>query len=125
MANQKRRRRLAVRPGDPGERKLGRRVAEEAGCRGRHRIARARDTSLRDAQVEPALDDERRRAGLDGGGREVVAVGAGAGDAEVERARPHLVAVVGEVRDLDVGIAGVLDRRGAGEDLAEPHRGRF
>ena len=74
VADQKGRRRLAVGAGDPDHGQLGGRVAEEARRERGHRRARVGDQHLGHADVERALDDERRRAASTGGRREVVAV---------------------------------------------------
>ena len=85
----------------------------------------SRDDRLGDErlELEPALDHDRGRAGLDGVGRELVAVGGEPGDREEEDARARLAAVVGEARDVGVGVADDLDHVGPREQLAKLHRG--
>ena len=98
---QVRRRRLAVRPGDPDDLELGRRVAEELDGGDRHRAPRVVDDELRDVDVERPFYDERGGTALDRVGREVVPVESSAGHAEEQCARPHRPRVVGEVGQLD------------------------
>ena len=59
------------------------------------------DDELRHGQLERPLDDERDGAVLDRLRREVVPVGADAGDAEEEAARAGPPRVVGEVEHVD------------------------
>ena len=127
VADQERRRRLPVRPGDADDPQLVGRLAAKARRRVCHRGAGVAHDRLGDErlELEPALDHDRSRAGLDGVGRELVAVGGEPGDAEEEDARARLTTVVGEACDVGVGIADDLDHVGPGEQLAKLHRGRF
>jgi hypothetical protein len=123
MAEQEGRGGLAVRAGDPGHPKLRGGIAVEGGGCGRHRTPRVADEGLRDLEVQPALGHQRGGPSLDGGGGEVVPVGAGPGDAEEQRPGLDVARGVGEPGHLGVGLVGPLGDRSAGEDLAELHRG--
>ncbi len=114
-------RRLAVRAGDRGDVELLRRLAEEARRRRAHRRAHARHEELRDVQVEPPLDDEGDRAGLDRLRGELVQVVARTHEAEEERSGCDCVRVVGEVEDLDRRRAGDADRL---REAVQIHRAR-
>ena len=78
---------MPARAGDAGDGELLGRPPEELVGGDRHRRARVGDDELRHGEVERPLDDERDRAVRDRLRREVVPVGALAGDAEEERSR--------------------------------------
>ena len=101
---QERRRRLAVRARDADEVELAARVAVERGGQPRHALARVVAQDLRHAEVgQLALDEQRHGAVRDRGGREVVAVGVGSGQAAEQRPRPAALRAVGDVDDVDAG----------------------
>ncbi len=102
-ADEKGGRRLPVRPGHADHAELGARIAEEPRRDRCHRRPRVGDDELRNGDVERALDDERHGAGLDDGGREVVAVGGAPGHAEEQRPGPDRAAVERNVGDLALG----------------------
>ena len=112
---QKRRRRLAVRPGYADDLRAPRvGSAEELVGRRRHRGARVGDDELRHVDVEPPLDDEGDRAALDRLACEIVPVGVRAADAEEQRAGADRARVVREIGHLD---------RSAPDDVDRPERG--
>ena len=113
---------VPVTPGDP---QLGGRVAPESGGDRRHRRPCVADEDLRDGQLEPALDDECRRARLDRRRGEVMAVGSLADDAEEQRPAGDPPAVVGQPADLDAGVAEDLGAIEPSDQLSEFQRGRF
>ncbi len=80
-----------------------RRLAVEPGRHARHRRARAGHDELGHGEIEGPLADERYGAGRHGGRRELVTVGASAGDAEEQRPGDDIAGVAGERSDLDVG----------------------
>ena len=82
IPDEERGRRLAVRPGDPDDLQVLRRIAVEVGRGRRHRCADVVDDDLRDAEVQRVIDDERDGALGDRLRGEVVAVTGEAADAE-------------------------------------------
>ena len=124
-AQQERRGRLPVRPGDSGELELLRRLAEERVGRDGHRLTGRRNEELRHVDVEHPLDDERDRAALDRLPREVVPVDALATDAEEERAGGHAPGVVGEIADRDWPARNHLARRERRDKGVEIHAERL
>ena len=118
---QKRRRRLSVRAGDPGHPQFRRRTFEELVGDLRHRGARRRHHDLGHAEAEGPLHDERDRAPLHGLGREVVAVGNGPGHAEEERSRPDGTGIVGEVAHLDRSASDHVGRPERGDEALQIH----
>jgi hypothetical protein len=92
-----RRRRLPARARDPHDFELLRRAAEERVRGRRHRSPDVAHDQLGDGELERTGDDERRGAGSDRVGREVVAVARRARDAEEEAAGAGGAGVVGEV----------------------------
>jgi hypothetical protein len=109
-AQQERCRRLAVRARHRHDLELARGVAEEQDGRRPHRRTHARHQQLRDVRLDLPFDDEGDCTGCHRLGRELVAVGPGAGNAEEERAWSDGARVVGEVEDLDRRLAGSPDR---------------
>ncbi len=116
-ADQKRRRRLAVRAGHADHLQRGRRVAVEGGRGGGHRRADIGHHDLRHAQAERPLDDQRHSPALDRIAGELMPVAREPGNAEEQRARRHDPVVIGEVGDLDTPRA----RRRARNHLVQPH----
>ena len=120
---QERRRRLPVRARHGRDLELGARATVEGVGRGRHGGSGVGDEELRDAgpaggELEPALDDEARRAAGDCLRSVIVAVGAFAAYAEVGVPRPDPAAVVGEPRHLRRGgIARAHARDRPAQDL--------
>jgi hypothetical protein len=102
LADQERRRRLAVRAGDADDAQRGCRVAVKARGGGAHRGAHVVDHDLGNAEVERALDDQRGGAAGNRVGSEVVPVGLEARDTEKERPRSDARARVGQAGDLDL-----------------------
>ena len=101
-AHEKRRRGLAVGPGDAHGGEVCRGVSVEARGGGRHRGAHRRDLDLGHASAGGALDHERDRTPGDGVGREIVPVARVAGHAEEQGPVGDEPVVVGERGDLDV-----------------------
>jgi hypothetical protein len=124
VPDQERGRGLPVGAGDAGHPQGRRRVAPEASRDRRHRRPGVGENRLRDANVEGPLDDQcggpacHRRLG------EVVAIRVLPPNAEEQVARLDPATVVGEPGDLGPPIPGDLGD-GAGEQVAELHRGRF
>ena len=117
---------LPLVPVTADDAELGGRVAPEAGGDRRHRRPRVGDERPGcTGQVELALDDQRRRPGLDRRRREVVAVGVLADDAEEERPGADPAAVVGEARDIDAGVADEARGIEPSDQLSEFQPGRF
>ena len=78
--------------------------------------------SLRRIELERALHDQGRGAGLDRRGREVVSVGLLAGEAEEERALGHPAAVIGEIANLHGRVAAhVGGDASSSQQLAKLH----
>jgi hypothetical protein len=102
------RRRLAARARDPGDRQVRGRVPAELGRERRERRAGVVDDGERHRDVELPLGDDRDRAVRDRLLDPVVAVDAGAADADEQRARPDAPGVDREVGDVQP----VEERRG-------------
>ncbi len=94
---QVRRGRLAVRAGDAHDRQPVRRVVEDRGGDRSGGGPDVVDHDLGHAHVEHVVDDERRRAGVDGLLGEEVTVDVLAADAAEDGARGHRSRVVGDV----------------------------
>ena len=103
VPDEERGRRLAVRAGDAHHVEPGGRISVEASRRGAHGGAHVVDHDLRDAQVQPALGDERHRAPFHGLGSELVPVTREARHAKKQRPWGDAVGGVRERRDLDLG----------------------
>ena len=124
-AQEKGRRRLAVRSRHAGDLERARRLAEEDVGGDRHRRAGVLDDELRHLELERALDDERDGTGRHGLGGEVVPVGPRAGHAEEHRARRDPPRVVREVGDLDGAAGGALARGEHARQVVEVHGAPF
>ncbi len=78
-----------------------------------HRATHRRDDDLRDVEVEPALDEQRRCTGCHRIRSMRVTVLDLTGDGAEQPPRAHLSAVVGDIEDLDVATVrlGITEER--------------
>ncbi|GBC87221.1 hypothetical protein HRbin12_01224 [bacterium HR12] len=83
------------------------------------RVADPVHAHLRDPEGQEPLDEQRHRAALHRLGREVMPVGAGAGDAREQVARPDLGRAVAEPGDADGGAPADLRLRQVLDELAQ------
>ena len=106
--DQARRRRLAVRAGDPDERQGATRVAEERRRQVAHRNRRVGDDDLRKIDLDRVIDEQRTGTGGSGGTGEVVPVGLGPAQAAEQRVdrHPPRVEIDGGDRDGVVAVDG-------------------
>ena len=128
LADQEGGRRLAVGAGDPDHPQLARSGRRRTRAASGAIAARASaTTTCGTAELERALDDQRRRARLDRRARELVPVALLARHAEEQRPRPDLAAVVGELGDLDVPASPTIRARDRGrrDELVRASSPRF
>ena len=112
---------LAVRASDRRHAKLGGGIAEELDRPVRHRGADARHHDLRDIDLQPAFDDERRGAASHCIGSEIVPVDGRARDAKEQGAARNLPCVVRQLADLDGSASNDVGRSERSDEPLQLH----